>query len=325
MSRKRVIGIWLGLLLAAGPWARGWAAVERPLVGIWLKHAWMEEARTPDELRALAEHLTRQGATHVYVHIGPFNSEGRITRYKQEVAQAWLASLKRNAPGVKRLAWLGGRNRTSGGTVDLASRAYRKAMADEAARLLASLDFDGIHLNIEPLAEDDPDFVALLDELRDALGGKLISFAAPKMRPWWVPGIFGISERYWKGAAFERIMPHLDQVVVMVYDTAVPTAGLYQRYVAAHVGVLRQAHRASGAPQCQILVGLPTYDMPTWFHRPKVENLEMGLIGLLLGLNASHEPDPSPLGVAIYANWTTEEGEWETFRSLWLERFASRQ
>jgi hypothetical protein len=161
--------------------------------------------------------------------------------------------------------------------------------------------------------------------LRQTLGEKLISFAAPRMRPWWVPGAFGISKRYWNQEAFSRIMPYLDQVVVMAYDTAVPSGGLYQRYVAANVAVLREAHRSSGRPSCQLLVGLPTYDQPTWFHRPEVENLEMGLIGLLLGINNSPEPDGPPVGVAIYANWTTEEAEWDTFQRVWLGRFASRE
>jgi hypothetical protein len=29
--------------------------------------------------------------------------------------------------------------------------------------------------------------------------------------------------------------------------------------------------------------------------------------------------------VAIYANWTTDEPEWETFHRLWLERFTARK
>lgn len=285
----------------------------------------MEEEKTPEELAALTQHLSRQRVTHVYVHIGPYNTEGLITRYKEDVVRAWLAALKREAPGVRRLAWLGGRDLSNGGTVELSSDAYRKAMVAEAVGLLEKFDFDGLHLNIEPLDESDLDFLLFLQDLRKRLDGKIISFAAPKMRPWWVPGAFGISERYWKGEGFSRIMPYLDQIVVMVYDTAVPAGGLYQRYVAAHVGILREAYRASGRPSCQILVGLPSYEQPTLFHRPDVENLEMGLIGLLLGITNSPDPEGPEIGVAIYANWTTEEGEWDVFRRIWLDRFAEKQ
>ena len=322
MSRAGVIGIGLGLLLAASSGAVAGGAGGPLPVGLWLKHAWMEEKRSAGELKALADHLTRQGITHVYVHIGPYNDEGRLTRYKPEVVEVWLAALKRHAPGLKRLAWLGGRARANGGTVQLDSAAYRRAAVEETAALLKRFDFDGIHLNIEPLDEDDENFLTLLKDLRKALGKKFISFAAPKMRPWWVPGAFGISERYWRSEAFARIMPLLDQIVIMAYDTAVPWASLYQRYVSAHVPVLRKAYSASAGSSCQILVGLPTYDDATWFHRPEVENLEGGLIGLLWGITESPDTVP-PVGVAIYANWTTDEAEWETFGRLWLKRFSA--
>ncbi|MFQ5892877.1 MAG: glycosyl hydrolase family 18 protein [Nitrospinota bacterium] len=324
MSRAGLMGVGLGLLVTASPGLSAPKAAGPMPVGLWLKHAWMEEERNPKELKALADHLIHHGATSVFVHIGPYDAEGRLTRYKPEVVRAWLASLKRHAPAIKRLGWLGGRARTAGGTVNLASAAYRQAMVDETAQLLERFEFDGIHLNIEPLEEADPDFVLLLQALRGALGTKVISFAAPKLRPWWVPGVFGISERYWSQEAFARLMPHLDQLVVMAYDTAIPTEGLYQRYVAAHVTALRQAYQRSGRPPCQLLVGLPTYDEATRFHRPEVEHLEGGLIGLLRGITTSSEPAAPPVGVAIYANWTTDESEWETFHRLWLDRFSTR-
>ncbi len=325
MHRARVIGLVLVVLLSASPSASATGAEAPMAVGLWLKHAWMEERRSAKELKALADHLTRNGATHVFVHIGPFDDEGRLSRYKPAVVKAWLSALKRHVPTVRGLAWLGGRARTSGGTVELASPAYRRAMVDETRELLERFDFDGIHLNIEPLEESDPDFILLLHALRGALGEKLLSFAAPRMRPWWVPGVFGLSRRFWSAEAFERLMPHLDQIVIMAYDTAIPSAGLYQRYVAALVGVLRRAHSASGRPPCQLVIGLPTYDEPTRWHRPEVEHLEWGLIGVLRGMTTSSNPNAPPVGVAIYANWTTDEPEWETFRRLWLERFTARK
>jgi hypothetical protein len=69
-------------------------------------------------------------------------------------------------------------------------------------------------------------------------------------------------------------------------------------------------------------VGLPTYEEASWLHRPEVENLEQGLIGLLRGISISQEPDSPTIGVSLYANWTTSEAEWETFRLLWLKRFG---
>lgn len=325
MSQRTFVGLALILLLAASPGLAQAGGSGPPPVGLWLKHAWMEEEHSAEELSALARHLMLQEVTHVYVHIGPYNTKGLITRYKEDVVRSWLKTLKREAPGVARLAWLGGRGLANGGTVDLTSATYRKSMVEEAVSLLEKFDFDGVHLNIEPLEETDLDFLLFLQDLRKALDGKLISFAAPKLRPWWVPGAFGISQRYWRSEAFSRIMPYLDQIVVMVYDTGVPTSGLYQKYVASNVEALREAHRAGGRPQCQLLVGLPSYDQPTFFHKPAVENLEFGLIGFLLGVTNSPEPDDPAVGVAIYANWTTEDSEWETYRHIWLDRFAEKR
>ena len=69
----------------------------------------------------------------------------------------------------------------------------------------------------------------------------------------------------------------------------------------------------------------PTSRCSTLFHRPEVEHLEVGLIGLLRGITNSSDPFGPPVGVAIYANWTTEESEWETFHQLWMDRFTARQ
>lgn len=63
MRRAVAMGFGLGLLLSASLATGANAAGERMPIGLWLKHAWMEEERSPKELKALAEHLTRHGAT----------------------------------------------------------------------------------------------------------------------------------------------------------------------------------------------------------------------------------------------------------------------
>lgn len=180
MHRAGVIGLVLVVLLSASPSASATGAEAPMAVGLWLKHAWMEEKRSAKELKALADHLTRNGATHVFVHIGPFDDEGRLSRYKPAVVKAWLSALKRHAPTVRRLAWLGGRARTSGGTVELASPAYRRAMVDETRELLERFDFDGIHLNIEPLEEADPDFPSLSSRRSEVPSARSSSPSPPR-------------------------------------------------------------------------------------------------------------------------------------------------
>jgi hypothetical protein len=180
--------------------------------------------------------------------------------------------------------------------------------------------FDGVHLNIEPVQSGDPALGLLLGEVRAELPpDRLISYAAQKLRPWWLPGLRGVRSRYWTLDALRDIAPLVDQLAVMMYDTGLPSRGAYQRAIARNAAAFLSLQDAStGLPE--VLIGVPTYEEPRWYHRPRVENLRTSL-GVLSRLRARWGlGEDRRWGVCLYGNWTTDDAEWAAYRRLWLSR-----
>ena len=109
-----------------------------------------------------------------------------------------------------------------------------------------------------------------------------------------------------------------DQVVVMAYDTGLPTSALYRRYLAYAARSVTEEMLRSNA-RARVLVGIPTYDESGFMHRAGVETPENALLGVVAGLRGVGGGGTFE-GVAIYAEWTTDESEWRTYDRRWRGR-----
>jgi hypothetical protein len=102
----------------------------------------------------------------------------------------------------------------------------------------------------------------------------------------------------------------------MAYDTAAYFPRAYVWFVSEQVvRVTRAVARAN--PSCRVILGVPTYEDGTKSHNPRAENLRFGLMGVRNGLAASAETSVWQ-GVGIFADYTTDESEWRTWRERWL-------
>ncbi|MBI5379950.1 MAG: hypothetical protein HZA23_07350 [Nitrospirae bacterium] len=289
--------------------------------GIWLQHAWFSEPQTAQRLAELGSQLREHGMRDLYLHVGPLNEDGGIPPYPPEVARTFLGGIREAVPGVRVFAWLGGIPVGSPrGKVDLQDETVTQAIADRA-RELTTLGFDGVHLNIEPIEDGDPAFLALLERVKGALGeGKLLSVAAMKWKPFNLPHPW-FRKWFWISAYFRDVGRTADQVVVMAYDTAIPFRRLYAWFVKQQTiqvtRALDEESASGGAPRCEVLIGLPTYDRATRVYDPEVENLEQGIRGVIAGLEDERSAREVFAGIAIYAHWVTDEQEWAVYRQLW--------
>lgn len=284
---------------------------------VWLEHRWLEREHPPAEMEALFERLQAHGIAYVYPHLIPFDATGQLPVHHREQMRAFLAAARKVAPQVKVLPWVGGLRkgfrRQRQGTIDLNDLTQRQRMVAECRGLIDE-GFDGIHVNVEPIPNGDVEFLSLLRALRVAVGGALLSVSATRPGPVAIPVAPNF---FWTREYYERVGAVADQLVVMSYDTALPTAPLYRRYL-AYVG--RSTLRTlAGQGRARILVGIPTYDSTGLMHRDDVENPENALLGLVAGLRG--EGGGGTLeGVALYAEWTTDEREWATYERRWRNR-----
>jgi len=309
-----VLGIAAGVYVAYAPYGDTAAhPFNQDRNAVWLEHRWLEKPHSVEEMEQMFRFLDHHGIVYAYPHLIPFDSAGRLPLHNREQMRAFLASARRVAPNMKLLPWVGGLRvgykRSRAGTIDLGDLGQRQRMVAECRGLMDE-GFDGIHVNVEPIANGDDDYLALLRALRAAVGTGILSLSATRpgpVAPAFAPNFF------WTADYYARIADSADQVVLMTYDTAIPTPGLYRRYVAYAAATvtanLARSHRT------RVLVGIPTYDETGLMHRKEVETPENALLGVVSGLRG--RTGGTFEGVALYAEWTTDPEDWAVYERVW--------
>ena len=285
----------------------------------WLEHRWLERTHTEAEMEDLFATLSHRGIAYVFPHLIPFNGAGRLPVHSRDQMRALLAVARRVAPDVKVLPWVGGLRagwkRVRPGTIDLDDMGQRQRMVAEC-RGLVDEGFDGVHLDVEPIDDGNDEFLSLLQAVRTAVGPKAI-LSVSTIRPG--PFRLFIAPNFvWTPEYYGRVGAFVDQVVVMAYDTAIPTASLYRRYLAYAARSVTEEMVHSKA-RARVLVGIPTYDESGLMHRAGVETPENAILGVVAGLRGVGGGGTFE-GVAIYAEWTTDESEWRTYERIWRGR-----
>jgi hypothetical protein len=285
---------------------------------VWLEHRWLEREHSRSEMQDLLGTLSRRGVVYVYPHLIPFNAAGGLPAHSREQMREFLAVARETAPAMKVLPWVGGLRvgykRQRAGSIDLGDLGQRQRMVAECRGLMDE-GFDGIHLNVEPVDDGNVEFLALLRALRTAIGpDRILSLSAIRPGPLRLPFAPNF---LWTREYYARIAEVADQIVVMAYDTALPTPTLYRRYL-AYVA-LTLTSRLQSSRHARVLVGIPTYDETGLMHRAAVETPENALVGLVAGLRGLGAGGTFE-GVALYAEWTTDPGEWAVYERIWRGR-----
>lgn len=292
---------------------------------VWLEHSWAGQAHTPGDYDALAARLRTEQVGYVYAHVGPLDSDGRIPADRAPYAREFADALHARLPGVRVLAWIGQIEAASGQSADqvvnLGDSAVRARIAATARRFAVDAHYDGVHYDIEPILNNSARFLDLLDETRTALPQRaVLSIAAEK----WAPSATlaswardaGHAQAWWTSYYYADVAGHVDQMVVMAYNTAMPTPQLYQVFVKQQVEHILDAVRTVRHPP-QVLVGIPTYHGDDRWHHPGAENMAAGLAGITAGLNSADGAQPFA-GIAIYRFALTSDADWATYDKAWL-------
>lgn len=283
---------------------------------VWLEHRWLERPQPVAEMEALFERLARRGIAYAYPHMIPFDAAGRLPRHDRQQLRDFLAAARRVAPGLRVLPWVGGLRvgykRQRAGLLQLADLSQRQRMVAEVRGLMDE-GFDGIHLNVEPVDDGNVELLALLRALRTAVGEPgLLSLAATRPAPLGLPRAANFA---WSPEYYSRVAPLVDQLVIMGYDTALPTPAAYRRYLRWSTSSVAGALDASGS-DARVLMGVPTYDSYGFMHRAGVETPENALLGIVAGLRGLGAGGTFE-GVALYAEWTTDAPDWAVYERLW--------
>jgi hypothetical protein len=292
--------------------------------GIWVDVDWVSDKKSDAAIAALCHDLAAKGFRYVYVYVNSVtpSGEGSVVTYRY--AADFVRVARAAEPSLQLLGWVGVVNAARGqGWVEIEDSTVRRNIAEFARELTHEVGFDGVQLNVEPLANDSEAYLDLLAEVREAIGPeKVLGVAGHKWAPRFIPSPDRYSS-YWHSDYYARIGLLVDQVALMTYDSYAPHPLLYRLFVREQALGATRALRGSNT---DVLIGLPTYEEPRPNHNPEVENIETGLMGFLDAMARLGVSDRETLaGVAIYAHWVTDESEWRAYRRLWLGEASAAQ
>lgn len=279
--------------------------------GLWVRYTHYFGQKSDAEISALCERLKAEGIRDAYFHVRFIQADGSLKFRYPEQAKKLIAAVHAQAPETRAIAWVYAGNARGEGAVVLSNPTVRQKMVAEALWLCTECGFDGVQWDYEICEDGNTDLLRLLEETRAALPkNKILSVAAPM----WFPAVraFGWSEDY-----FSQIAARCDQVAVMCYDTGMLLPRAYVALTAQNVVHVTQAV-ARGNPRCQVLLGVPTYGKGFFSHNPRAENIANALRGARQGLADPNLRNDVFAGVALFADYTTDEHEWETYHKLWL-------
>jgi hypothetical protein len=290
--------------------------------GIWVQHGWLGDNdwfkrngksdkllyfRDENNIRKLAYLLEQNNITDIFPHLCPANSNGSIPPVDIEQTRRFLMIFEK----FRVMPWVGG---VLGENVHLSSPEWRKGFIQSISDLLNTYpQIKGVHINIEPCPSGNTDFLILLDEIRKIFPkDKILSVAAYPPPTIWQP----YKEVHWEKDYFMQVASRADQLVVMLYDTALRSSKLYQDIVSKWT---RETLEWSG--NTSILLGVPLYDDPgVNYHYPDVENLPNALRGIHSGLKSFKSLPHNYQGLSLYCEWEIDESEWLYLKKHFLNK-----
>lgn len=322
MARRKWFwrGFWLGLLgLIFGLyyWTIGFSSGREGSFynnqhnAVWLGHEWVDEFKSEAEIKDLVEKLQWAEMDTVFLHSGPLDENGAVSSDLYPYARRFLRVAKNFEPEIEYQAWLG----QVRSKIYLEQEAVRQNVAQTAVKMVEEVGFDGIHFDVEPIWDEDMEFVDVLKRTREALPEAKISVAMAEFIPKLLINLTDERkewENYNTEVNYKNVAEYADQIVVMVYDTGLKRESFYRFLMREQVIWLTNLLKGR-----ELFVGVPAYDDETRDSDAKVENLENALIGVTNGLNNWRSRKKNFAGVAIYAFWEISDEEWEVYDKYW--------
>jgi hypothetical protein len=280
----------------------------------WLGHAWLDGRKRQSDVDRLAARLRHTGIHDLYVHAGPFRDDGGLDPALRPKARWLITALHRALPGTRVQAWLGAH--PVPGQLRLGSPRTRAAILTSVRQVLGD-GFDGVHYDVEPVADGDADLATLLAASRRLTRRyhAVLSLSASLLAP--VPGLAtairalpGGPRGVWSAGYLHRLSSHVDQVAVMLYDSCLPTATSYAGYVRRATGLALRAV----PDRVALLIGVPAYHDRTACHRGNAETMAAALRGVRLALGGRPQ---RRFGVALYVDFAATAADWASYRTDW--------
>lgn len=269
-----------------------------PRLAFWMEHDWSTGIQ--NDFSKLKSQTAELRASDLFFHVGPLKPDGSLAS-DLNIPETKLAAL-----GTTNYAWIG----QIRSNIDLDNSNIRSAII-RSANWLLERGFDGIHLDIEPVASADKAFLDLLKEMRaQTRSTAKISVATDEWQPDLISRlgsrVFNRDiKSYWTSTQFTEVAKYADQIVVMTYDSTLNDPALYSWWVE------QQTLAVSNLvpDKVELFIGIPSYG-------DGAENIQTGLAGYIKGYRNIRADYARLSGIAIYSYWETDDAEFQTLKQL---------
>ena len=230
--------------------------------------------------------MKRLNIHYAFCNIGTITDNGTLTLPPNNFIQ-YIRLVKQILPQQKILAWINGDS-----SIIFTSLNFYQNMNDTIINLFNRYDIDGIHLDIEPINNNDQNFVNLLSIIKSLFNNIILSIATPYSS--------------WSISYIQQLEQFVDIFCPMIYDTESTNIIDYINYVYKGAKVwLRNCNKS-------IIATLPAYAINE-YHNPSIENIATCIDGLF---KAMYETNNIFSGYALW-NWYEMT---DIDIELWLEK-----
>lgn len=300
---------------------------------IWLGAEWTHEARPADQMARLVGRLHENNIGTVYARVSWLRDDLTWAGHAEqndgfdavrESVQRFAVQFKTMYPEVTLYGWVDFPVNRGPQGYRLNDPAAQAAVADFSLVILTELGFDGVFLNVSPVLEPNADdFVGLLQRIKLKVGDNgPVAVAVP---PDYTPAAENVpqSPLYAPGTAWskqfkQRVALLTDEIALTPYSTGLNDRLAYVDWLAYQVESYARAV-AELDTSAQIVVGIPTYDSDPPLQNASVENISAALEGVEKGMELAGGASQYVGGVALFAEWTTDDTEWRLFNQLWIQ------
>lgn len=290
---------------------------------IWIGTEWTYDERTSDEIITFANGLRDDKIGTIYAWVSWLQPDKKWRgEDKFENVKTFVKAFRAAYPDAKLYGWVSVPTESDPGVTRINDADLQQEVATFSQRVISEFGFDGIFLNAEPVWDGDEGFLGLLRAVRAAVGLDVPIAAA--LPPDWSPANATIPVpplilpgTEWEKTYKQSVALLIDQLVVMAYQSGLSSPEDYSQWVAYQVKTYADAI-AELDTNLEILIGVPTYPDELPGHVAAVENVESAVAGVRDGLKQAGDAASYVIGIAIYAEWTTDSDQWAVYKRAWL-------
>lgn len=295
-----------------------------PPNAVWIGTEWTYATHDDQIMREFVQKLRDHQVGTIYAWVSWLQADQTWRGEANfEAVTAFVRQFKQFYPEAQLYGWVSF-------PVDIGESSYRldnvglqQIVADFSAQVITDFGFDGVFLNIEPVWNDDQNFLALLRKVRSAVGTNVpISAAIP---PDWSPlGVnipvppLIVPGTVWEREYKQSVALLVNEMAVMAYNSGLSSPGDYSQWMAYQVRTFAQTIDELGGGT-EIVIGIPTYDAEPPGHDPNVETIPAAVEGVRNGLLAAGDAAAFVRGLGVYAGWETDDTEWASFKQSWVD------